>query len=160
YGTLTPHEAYPKARAAAEKALEIDSDLTEAYNSLGVVKLFYEWDWLGAEEAFQKAIQLNPSYSDAHQRYGMLLTAMADFGAAEAQFNLACELDPLSLITITLSGYPAYYSRQYAKAAERFRKVIALDQNYSMAHFRLGLALAQMRNLESALAEVTISNKL
>lgn len=160
YGTLTPHEAYPKARAAAEKALEIDGDLPEAYNSLGVVKLFYEWDWPGAELAFQKAIQLNPSYPDAHQRYGMLLTAMGDPVAAEAQFDLACELDPLSLITLTLSGYPFYYSRQYQKAAERFRKVIILDQSYSMAHFRLGLALARMKDFEGAIAELTVSNKL
>jgi len=160
YGALTPHEAYPKARAAAEKALEIDPDLTEAYNSLGVVKLFYEWDWQGAERDFQTAIRLNPGYPDVHQRYGMLLTATGEFRSADAQFDLACELDPLSLITLTLSGYPSYYSRQFEKAAARFRKVIASDGKYSMAHFRLGLAFAQMANFEGAIAELKTSNAL
>jgi TolB-like protein/Tfp pilus assembly protein PilF len=160
YGALTPHEAYPKARAAAEKAVEIDGDLTEVYNSLGVIKLFYEWDWLGAERDFETAIRLNPGYPDVHQRYGMLLTATGEFLNADAQFDLACELDPLSLITLTLSGYPSYYSRQFEKAATRFRKVIASDGKYSMAHFRLGLALAQMGNYEGAVAELKKSNTL
>lgn len=160
YGEFTPQEAYPKAKAAAEEALKIDDRLTEAYNSLGVIKLFYEWDWPGAELAFQQAIQLNPDYPDAHQRYGMLLTAMERFDEAEAQFAWALEIDPLSLITITISGYPFYYSRQYEKAIERFQTVIAMDANYSMAHFRLGLALAQQRDYENAIAELTVSNRL
>jgi TolB-like protein/Tfp pilus assembly protein PilF len=160
YGAFTPQKAYPKAKAAAEEALKIDDGLTEAYNSLAVVKLFYEWDWSGSESAFRQAIQLNPGYPDAHQRYGMLLTAMERFDEAGAQFEWALEIDPLSLITITISGYRFYYSRQYEKAVERFQNVIAMDANYSMAHFRLGLALAQQGDYENAIAELTISNKL
>jgi len=160
YGALTPADAYPKARAAAEKALEIDRGLTKAYNALGVVKLFYEWDWAGAESAFRRAIELNPGYPDAHQRYGMFLTAVSRFDEAEAQFEQARQLDPLSLITITLSAYPYYYGRQYEKAVERLKQVIRTDKNYSMAHFRLGLTLAQQQDFEGAIFELRISREL
>lgn len=154
YGALRPQDAYPKAKAAAEKALKIDDRFTKAYNSLGVVKLFYEWDWTGAEAAFQQAIELNPGYPDAHQRYGMLLTAQARFDEAAAELERAAEFDPLSLITQTIGGYPFYYSRRYDEAARCFSKVIATDENYSMAHFRLGLTFAQQGKYENAIAEI------
>ncbi len=157
YGALTPHEAYPKARAAAEKALKIDRSLTKAYNSLGVVKLFYEWDWTGAETAFRQALELNPGYPDAHQRYGMFLTAMMRCAEAETEFARARELDPLSLITQTLGGYPYYYSRQFDEAGRRFSEVIKTDENYSMAHFRLGLTYAQQGKFAEAITELKTS---
>jgi len=160
YGALTPDQAYPRARAAAEKALEIDHGLTKAYNALGVVKLFYEWDWPGAELAFQRAIELNPGYPDAHQRYGMFLTAMSRFDEAATEFEKARELDPLSLITITLSAYPYYYGRRFDKAVERLRDVIQMDENYSMAHFRLGLTFAQQRDFKNAVKELDRSTQL
>jgi Tol biopolymer transport system component/DNA-binding winged helix-turn-helix (wHTH) protein/Flp pilus assembly protein TadD len=155
YGTLTPDEAYPQAKAAALRALEIDDGYTKAYNSLGVIKLFYEWDRAGAEEAFQKAIELNPGYPDAHQRYGMLLTTQGRFDEAITEFKRARDLDPLSLITKTISGYPFYYSRRFETAEECFREVIAMDANYSMAHFRLGLTLAQQKKYDEAIAELS-----
>ena len=154
YGALSPQEAYPKAKAAALKALEIDDEYTKAYNSLGVVKLFYDWDWAGAEEAFRRAIELNPGYPDAHQRYGMLLTTLGRFDEAVVQFKHARELDPLSLITRTIGGYAFYYSRQYELAAASFREVIALDPAYSMAHFRLGLTYAAQKKYRQAMAEI------
>jgi TolB-like protein/Tfp pilus assembly protein PilF len=153
YGKLTPREAYPKAETAARKALEIDDRLAEAYNSLGVVKLFYEWDWTGAENAFQKAIALNPNYADAHQRYGMFLTALGRFDEAIGEFEKAIRLDPLSLIIKTISGYPFYYARRFEEAAKRFSEVIAADANYSMAHFRLGLTRAQLGEFGKSIAE-------
>lgn len=154
YGSLTPREAYPQAKAAAEKALEIDPLMSKAYNSLGVVKLFYEWDWRGAEAAFRRAIELNPHYADAHQRYGMLLTAEGRFDEAVAEFKLAREFDPLSLIIKTISGYPFYYSREFEPAKAAFREVIAADEKYSMAHFRLGLAHAQTGDYAEAVKEI------
>lgn len=157
YGALTPHEAYPKAKAAAMKALEIDDTLTKAYNSLGVIKLFYEWDWAGAEAAFRQAIELNPGYPDAHQRYGMFLITAGRFDEAETELERAAGLDPLSLITKTILGYPFYYSRRYDEAARRYREVTAADKNYSMAHFRLGLAYAQQREYAAAIEELETS---
>jgi len=160
YGALTPHEAYPKAETAARKALEIDPHLAEAYNSLGVVKLFYEWDWSGAEEAFRRAIRLNANYSDAHLRYGMFLTSQSRFDEAAAEFETAKTLDPLSLITKTIAGYAFYYGREYEKAEACFKEVIATDESYSMAHFRLGLTYAQAGKLDAALAELDKSTVL
>jgi TolB-like protein/Flp pilus assembly protein TadD len=160
YGALTPHDAYPKAKAAAIRALEIDETLAEAHNSLGVIKLFYEWDWAGAESAFRQAIRLNPGYADARQRYGMFLTTQERFAEAESQLARAQELDPLSLITKTIGAYPFYYSHRFDEAAARFSEVIAIDRDYSMAHFRLGLTYAQKGEFEKALAEVEISQRL
>ena len=160
YGSLTPHEAYPQAKAAAEKALTIDPQMSKAYNSLGVVKLFYEWDWRGAEDAFRRAIKLNPHYADAHQRYAMLLTAEGRFDEAAARFTLAREYDPLSLIIKTISGYAFYYSRKFEAAKIVFREVIGEDANYSMAHFRLGLAHTQTGDYDAAGAELEKSVKL
>jgi Tol biopolymer transport system component/TolB-like protein len=154
YGRLTPREAYPKAETAARKALELDDKLAAAYNSLGVVKLFYEWDWTGAEDAFRKAIALNPNYPDAHQRYGMFLTTQERFDESAAEFEKAIRLDPLSLIIKTISGYPFYYARRFDAAAARFGEVIELDELYSMAHFRLGLTRAAEGKYREALAEL------
>jgi TolB-like protein/Flp pilus assembly protein TadD len=160
YGALEPREAYPKAEAAARRALEIDDSLAEAHNSLGVSKLFYEWDWTGAEQAFLQAIELNPGYADAYQRYGMLLVARGRFAEATVQFDHAQTLDPLSLITKTISGYAFYYARRYDAAVERFQEVIEMDRNYSMAHFRLGLTYAQQRKFDEALTELQTSSQL
>lgn len=160
YGEFEPREAYPKAKAAARRALEIDDALAEAHNSLGVIKLFYEWDWTGAEQAFQQAIELNPGYADAYQRYGMLLVARGRFDEATVQFDHAQALDPLSLITKTISGYAFYYARHYDAAVERFQEVIEMDRNYSMAHFRLGLTYAQQRKFDESLVELQTSSQL
>ncbi|HXQ69602.1 MAG TPA: winged helix-turn-helix domain-containing protein [Pyrinomonadaceae bacterium] len=122
YGALEPREAYPKAKAAARRALEIDDALAEAHNSLGVIKLFYEWDWTGAEQAFQQAIELNPGYADAYQRYGMLLVARGRFDEATVQFDHAQTLDPLSLITKTISGTPFIMRAVMTRRSNGFRK--------------------------------------
>jgi TolB-like protein/Tfp pilus assembly protein PilF len=160
YGGLSPRDAYSKAKAAAHRALEIDHSISEAHNALGVVQLFYDWDWEGAEKTFRHAIHLNPSYPDAHQRYGMLLVARGRFEESAVEFARAQELDPLSLITKTISGYPFYYARKFEQAAKRFKEVIEMDQNYSMAHFRLGLTYAQLGRYPEALAELRHSVRL
>jgi TolB-like protein/lipoprotein NlpI len=160
YGALRPRDAYLKAEAAAQKALEIDSSIAEAHNALGVIKLFYQWDWSGAARTFKHAIQLNAGYADAHQRYGMLLVARREFSEAQSELAEALTLDPLSMITRTISGYPFYYSRDFERAAVRFREVIEMDPGYSMAHFRLGLTYAQQGLYKKALDELQVSVEL
>jgi tetratricopeptide (TPR) repeat protein len=160
YSALTPKEAFPKAKAAALKALEIDDTLAEAYTSLGVIKVFYEWDWAGAEREFERALALNPGYADVHQRYGLYLVAMGRFREAAEEFKCAQELDPLSLITITMAGYPFYYGREYDRAVKQFRKALEMDPNFSMAHFRLALAYEQKGLYEKAIAELETSKTL
>jgi serine/threonine-protein kinase len=160
YGASMPRDVFPKARAAAENALKFDPALAEAHNSLGVVALFYEWDWAAAESAFDRAIELNPSYGDAHQRRGQLLTAVGRTDDARAAMARAEAADPLSRIIATMAAYPSYYSGDFEDAERLLRRVIHVDPNFSMAHYRLGLTLAELRRFDAALAELEISRRL
>src|SRR5205807_9604183 len=97
--------AWPKAKAAAMQALDIDDSLAEAHNSLGLVKEHFEWDWTGTEQEFKRAIELNPNLATAHHWYGDYLTNMGRFEEGMAQTKKAQELDPLSLIINTTLGW-------------------------------------------------------
>lgn len=160
YGASMPREVFPKSKAAALAALRLDPALAEAHNSLGVVELFYEWNWPDAEKAFHRALELNADYADAHQRYGIYLTVMGRFNEARLALDRAQALDPLSRITATIAGYPAYYSRDFEGAARQFRHVLDVDPGFSMAHFRLGLTLAHQGRFAQALEELDISRRL
>lgn len=160
YGASMPGEVFPKSKAAAMTALRLNPALAEAHTSLGVVALFYDWDWTEAERAFARALELNHDYGDAHQRYGIFLTAMGRFDDAQKALERAQTLDPLSRIHATIAGYPAYYSRQFEAAARQFRHVLQLDPGFSMAHFRLGLALAQLGRFDAAIDSLLTSKGL
>ena len=95
-GFLTATEARPKAKAAAEKAVELDDNSAEAHTSLAVFKLFYEYDWPGCEREFRRAFTLNPNYAFAHDQFGMALAFQGRFDEAIAEGKRAVELDPLS----------------------------------------------------------------
>jgi TolB-like protein/DNA-binding winged helix-turn-helix (wHTH) protein len=98
WGSLKPREGMPKAKAAATKALELDPNLAEAHTSMALVKLFYDWDWAGAEAEFKQAIELNPNYPTAHHGYAVLLmTVYGRKDEAIEEANRALELDPLSI---------------------------------------------------------------
>jgi DNA-binding winged helix-turn-helix (wHTH) protein/Flp pilus assembly protein TadD len=158
YGASMPRDVFPKSKAAAETALRLDPAMAEAHNSLGVVELFYEWHWAGAEQALTRAIELNPAYGDAHQRYGILMTARGRFAEAKAALQRAQEADPLSRIIATIAGYPYYYGRDYAGAVRQYRLVIETAPEFSMAHFRLGHELSKKlsndRDVVAALGRV------
>jgi serine/threonine protein kinase/tetratricopeptide (TPR) repeat protein len=151
---LPPNEAMPKAKAAATKALEIDDGLAEAWASLAAVKWWYEWDWQGAEEAYRKAVELNPNYATAHDGYAMLLSARGRFDEAIEQVTKACDLDPLSLIIAVHGGWPFYFARDYESAIKRFRKALELDEDFIPAHGWLGMALGQQHRYAEALDAV------
>ena len=95
-GFLTAAAAKPKAKAAAEKAVELDAYSAEAHTSLAVFKLFYEYDWVGCEREFRRAFALNPNYAFAHDQFGMALAFQGRFDEAIAEGKRAIELDPLS----------------------------------------------------------------
>ncbi len=151
YSLSSPQETYPKAKAAAQKALEIDDTLAEAYTSLAFVKYRYDWDWFGAEADYNWAIGLNPSYATAHQWYGLLLSDLGRFDEALSELKRAQELDPLSLPINTGVGIILYYSRQYDLAIEEYRKVLDMDANFGYAHFWLAMALLQKSLFEEAI---------
>jgi len=148
---LPPRETMPKAKAAAMKAIEIDDTLADAWASLAAVRWWFEWDWEGAEEAYRRAIELNPNYAIAHDGYAMLLCTRGRFDEAIEQFTKASDLDPLSLIIAVHSGWPFYFARDYESAIRRFRKALELDENFIPAHGWLGMALGQQHRYAEAI---------
>jgi TolB-like protein/Tfp pilus assembly protein PilF len=151
---LPPKEAFPKARIAAEKALEIDSKLAEAHASLGVVRFQYDWDWEGAEREFKRAIELNSSYAPAHQSYADFLKSQGRFDEALSEMTYAGALDPLSLSINTGIGHVLYLSRQYDRAIEQYRNTIKLDPNFIQARLWFGRPFLQKRMYNEAIAEL------
>ncbi len=116
-GYLPPSEAWPKAKAAAMQALDIDDTLAEAHTSLGLVKEHFEWDWAGAEQEFKRAIELNPNSATAHHWFGAYLANMGRSEEGLGETKKAQELDPLSLIINTSLGWQLYVARHNDQAS-------------------------------------------
>lgn len=154
YSVLPPTETMPKAKAAASRALELDSSLAEAHTSLGYAHLYFDWDWAAAEREFRQALAINPNYATAHHWYHEYLTAMGRFEEQMAEILLAQELDPLSLIINTDVGWGLYYRGSYDEAIEQLVRTLELDANFAVAHLILGLAYAQQRSLGAAMSSV------
>ena len=143
YSALAPHDAFPKAKDAANRALEIDPKLAEAHASLAFVKFGYDWDWTAAERGFKQAIQLNPGYSFAHNFYALLLAALGRFDEAMVHARDAHDLDPLSLPIHTNVGWLLYLSRRYDEAIKQYLKTIDLDAGFPLVHRRLAQSYVQ-----------------
>jgi TolB-like protein/Flp pilus assembly protein TadD len=148
-----PGDVFPKAKEAANRALAIDPTLAEAYVALGQVKSVYEWDWLGAEEQFQKGLALNANDPNLHHWRSLNLMAMGRLEEARAAMLRALELDPLLLITNVNLGRIDYYAGRYDQAIEQYRRAIDLDTNFARAHLRLGMAFVQQSRYKEAIAE-------
>ncbi|MFY9555001.1 MAG: protein kinase [Blastocatellia bacterium] len=153
YSALEPKDAFPVAKAAAARALELDPKLAEAHASLAFVKFGYDWDWPGSERGFQQAIQLNPGYSFAHNFYAVTLAAFGRFDEAFAQIKRAQELEPLSLPINTNLGWLLHLARRYDEAIEQYLKTIDLDEGFGLAHRRLGQTYEQNQMYTQAVAE-------
>jgi len=153
YGYLPPKKAFPRAKAAAEKSLEMDDTLAEAHTSLAAVREFYDWDWLAAEREYKRAIERNPSYAPAHHRYAEYLSYMGRHEESIAEVKRAKELDPLSLIINAVVGEVYYFARQYDQAIEASQRVIEMDPNFVVAHFLLAFPYAQKAMYNEAIAE-------
>jgi eukaryotic-like serine/threonine-protein kinase len=137
YRYVVPKEAYERAKAAATRALELDTGLAEAHTILAAIKTTYDWDWAGAESEFNQAIQLNPNYATAHQRYSLFLPITGRFSEAVAEAQKARDLDPLSLPANENLGDILYLARRYEEAEQQLKKTIELDPNYGVAHSTL-----------------------
>jgi TolB-like protein/Flp pilus assembly protein TadD len=157
---LPPQEVMPKARAAAQKALEIDNDLAEAHVSLGVVLMYYDWDWAGAEKEFTQAVRLNPRYALAHHHYKSFLMRMGRQEEAAREAALAHELDPTSLVIAANLGLPYYYGRDYDKALDYFRAASDMDPNFYFAHLFQGWAYEQKGQFAEAVQEFETCRRL
>jgi serine/threonine protein kinase/Flp pilus assembly protein TadD len=150
---MAPKEAYPREKAAAFKALEMDETLAEAHTSLGDARFKYDWDWVGAEKEFKRAIELNPSYATAHHWYAGYLSAMGRHNEAIAEAKRAQELDPLSLIINTTGGLVFFYARRYDEAIAQWRSTLELNAGFYPAHLYLGRAYEQQKLYEQAISE-------
>jgi serine/threonine-protein kinase len=153
YGVAPAKEAFPKAKAAAQKALALDDTLAEAHTSLAYCLAFYEWDWQAAEKEYRRALELNPGYATAHHWYGECLTVLGRTEEAIAHLRRAQALDPLSLIIQSVAGWTLYSARQYDQAVELFQKTLDMDAQFVQAHSFLGWAYAQKRQYPEALAQ-------
>ena len=147
-------EAYPRAKSAALKALEIDDTLAEAHTSLAYAIYRYDWDWPGAEREFKRAIELKPNYATAHQWYSFYLSTMGRVEEAIVEIKRAQELEPLSLFINSDVGVAFYRAGQYDQAIEQLRKTIEMDPNFAYARYNLGVAYEQKGMYEEAVAEL------
>ena len=151
YGYLPAKDVWPKAKAAALKAMEIDPDMAEAHNALGAVESSYEWNWAKAENEFQHSIALNPNYATAHQWYAGQLWILGKFDDALREIRKAQEIDPLSLQINTDVGRLHYYAKEYDLAIQEYQKILELDSNFFPAHFWLGLTLLEKLDFDLAI---------
>jgi tetratricopeptide (TPR) repeat protein len=151
YGYSAPKDAFPKADAAALRALEIDGSLAEAHTSLAFALHHYDWDFAGAAREFKRAIELNPGYATAHQWYAEFLTTMGRHDEAVTEILRARELDPLSLVINSNVGRLLFYARRYDQAKEELRNTLELDPNYYWALIHLCMVCAEQGMYAEAL---------
>lgn len=153
-------ESHEKARAYAQKALQLDDSLAEAHTSLGIITTWADYDWLFAEREFQRAFELKPNYASAHQWYGFLLMSLGRFDESIRQAKLAVDLDPLSPEANAALGTYLFYARRYEEAAEQLRATVELESGYWFAHLYLARAYEQTGQLNSAIAELEQTRRI
>jgi TolB-like protein/DNA-binding winged helix-turn-helix (wHTH) protein/Tfp pilus assembly protein PilF len=136
-GEIARAVAMPRAKAAAEKALELNASLADAHASLAFVKMHYEWDWAGAEHEFRRAIELNPNYATAHHWYAYDLFATGRADEAVAEMQRARSLDPFSPIINTDLAEAYFYARRFDDALSQAKSAVALDPSFPLAYTSL-----------------------
>jgi tetratricopeptide (TPR) repeat protein len=157
-GGLSPSGAFPKAKAAASRALELDSSNAEAHTALAYAGMYYDWDWPGAERNYRTALTFNPNDAVAHNEYARFLLAMGRFDEAEAQAQQAIKLDPLSAPIAAEAGWVSHYRGRQAEAVTRLQGAIAMDSTNNGIHFMLGRAYEAQRRYQEAMEEYKRNN--
>ena len=154
YEVMTPKEAFPKAKAAAIQALELDSALGEAHTSLAFVLDGFDWDFDSAGKEFQRAIELKPGYATAHHWYAWHLSMLGRYDEAIAEMRKAENLDPLSLIINSDLAELLVIAHSYDESIRQSRKTIEMDPNFALAHNQLAQAYLQKHMYDEAVAEL------
>jgi TolB-like protein/DNA-binding winged helix-turn-helix (wHTH) protein/Tfp pilus assembly protein PilF len=154
YAVMTPQEAFPEAKAAAIRALELDNLLGEAHNSLAFVLDGFDWDLDAAGKEFQHAIELNPGYATAHHWYAWHLSLLGRFDESIAEMKKAQNLDPLSLIINADLAELLGLAHSYDESIRQSRKTIDMDPNFALAHNQLAQAYLQKHMYAEAVAEL------
>jgi len=150
---MSPVDAFPKEEAAAKKAMEIDSALSDSQLAMAEVLHEYEWDWAGAEKAYQKALLLNPSSVVAHRLYAEYLTRAGRFEEALSEIRRAQQLDPASLTTSSYFCFVNFHARNYESAIKGCRDILEIDPHFLPAHDWLADSLVFAKKYEEAIAQ-------
>ena len=160
YAVMTPKEAMPKAKAAAMKAIELDSSLGEAHNSLAFCLDGFDWDLKGGEREFLRALELNPGYATAHHWFAWHLSLMGRYPEAIAEMKKAQNLDPLSLIIQADLAELLVIAHEYDESIQQSQKAIEMDPNFAMAHNQLGQGYLEKHMNEPAVAQLRAAVQL
>jgi TolB-like protein/Tfp pilus assembly protein PilF len=154
FGMGPSSELFPKAKASAVKALELDDTVAAAHNALAAVHILYEWDWAGAEAECLRALQLSPNDSVTHVHLADYMSIQARHDEAIAEYKLALELDPVSCMYIGFFGLILYRARRYDEAIAQCQKALEINPNYANALWFQALSLEQKGQLTESIANL------
>jgi adenylate cyclase len=161
WGYEAPHQCYPKAKAAAERALELDDSVAEAHTSLAVAKKDYYWDWDGAEEEYLRALKLNPNSGATRQWYGEYLACVGKHAESITELQQAQQLDPLSLIVAATAGrHGHFFARQFDRAFRELQNIVRTDPQFWIGHNFLGWVYVVKEQWQEALTEFRAAQRL
>jgi eukaryotic-like serine/threonine-protein kinase len=155
YSVASPADCYPKSKAAADRALQLDSSLAEPHTALGRYYNYWEWNRTEAEREYRRAIELKPNYATAHHWLGTdILTQLKRFDEGIVEGKRAQELDPLSAIIATNLGDAYMFARRYDEALAQYKHALTIDPNFYFTHTEIGTTLASKGNYQDAIAEM------
>jgi serine/threonine-protein kinase len=153
-GLTDPLVVFPRAKAAAQRALQLDDRLAEAHVSLALVKIYFDWDWEAVEHEADRANKLNPNYPTLHHWISIYWCARSRFDKALEQIRFAQELDPLSLIINTHYGWVYYFARRFDEAIQQYKRALEMEPNFAMARYLTGGAFLQLREYDAAISSI------
>jgi len=160
WGLLPPMEAFPRAKAACRKALEIDDRLGEAHGTLAWINTVFDWDWSASESRFKWALELNPSSARIRNWHAVHLMFRGRFDEAIEEIDRAFELDPLALLICANAGAIRYCARRYTQAKVLYNMALEMEPNFGVAHLFLGCLRIQEGKYEVAISELQKATEL
>ena len=152
---LSPHDVIPRAKAAAQRAIDIADTMSSPFATLGCVAAVYDWAWPEAERQYRRAIELNPEHPAAHHWYAInYLVPLKRFDEADTELRRAVGADPLSMPIRVSLGLRSYFAHRYAQARDELRDSFELDAGSATARLFLGLTLVEMGSVDEAVPEL------
>jgi DNA-binding winged helix-turn-helix (wHTH) protein/TolB-like protein/Tfp pilus assembly protein PilF len=153
YAVLPPRQAFPAAKDAATRALQMDDSLAAGHATLAFIHFYYDWNASASEDEFRRALAENPHYAMAHSWYGESLAARGQYAEASAEAQRALQDDPLSLIVGSNAGWTLALAGRYDQAVDTLKKAIEIDPTFPRTHFRLGEIYEQRGQYSMAIPE-------